>query len=120
MSIVFVLPTLKQQLVQAMCPDINIDPDFFQILSSKPENSINTFQSEQGQESFIEFYRNQYLASVANYLLSSIQKCQKNSEKIHVYETLYAVLVKLLDAWRRLSCPEMKVVIQLFYENTVK
>lgn len=72
MSIVFALPKLKQQLIQAMCPDISVDSDFFQILSSKPENSIGTFQSDQGQESFIEFYRNQYLASVANYLLHSI------------------------------------------------
>lgn len=58
-----------------MCPDISVDPDFFQILSFRPENSISTLQSEQGQEPFIEFYRNQYLASVANYLLQGIQKC---------------------------------------------
>ena len=42
MSIVFALPTLKQQLVQIMCPDISVDPDFFQILSFRPENSIST------------------------------------------------------------------------------
>lgn len=37
-----------------------------------------------------------------------------------MYETLYVVLVKLLDVWYRKSCPETKIAIQLFYESTIK